>query len=88
MPIVRKKVAEKHLKRFDERVSALRAVLSGTEPNENLADLYALNMDDYKRDFVEINAEDLAYAIADIQTSAKELKKAGALKADKLHKSR
>ena len=85
MPIVQKSVANMHLKRLDERVLELKSVLQGNEPNDGLWNFYSLNESDYSRDFTEISATDLSYALSDLEAVIKELKKVRTLKAKRLH---
>ena len=85
MPIVEKIVSKSHLNRLNERVAGLKDALQGSEPNQGLWNFYSLNEDDYKRDFIEIDATNLSYALSDLEAVIKELKKARTLKAEKLH---
>jgi len=85
MPIVRKSKTDHHLEQLEERIEKLKLVMHGSEPNPNLWNLYALNENDYKRDFSEIDQSDLSIALGDVENAIKELKKAKTIKAEKLH---
>jgi len=85
MPIVRKSKATHHLEQLKERIEKLKQVMHGTEPNAGLWNLYALNENDYKRDFTEVDQSDLAIALGDVENAIRELKKARTLKAEKFH---
>lgn len=88
MPIVRKTVASKHLKHLKERLKTLESELQGSTPNENIWNQYSVSAEDYRRDFVEIDSDDLSYALSDLEASIKVLKKVNTLKASKLHPGR
>jgi len=75
MTLIRKTKMEKHINRFEQDYQKLREVLNGTELNMNIWDQHSKNPDDHRRDFIEINPEDLSYAIADCRSSLTELAK-------------
>lgn len=85
MPIVRKSKSDHHLNQLEDRINKLKLIMQGVEPNPSLWNLYALNENDYKRDFSEIDSSDLSIALGDIENAIKELKKLKTLKAEKLH---
>lgn len=87
MSIARKSRAQQHCERLEKSLDSLKSVLLGSEPNVNIWNLYAYNEGDYKRDFTEIDDSELSIAIAGLESVIKELKKAKALKATKLHTS-
>jgi deoxyribodipyrimidine photolyase-like uncharacterized protein len=88
MPIARKSKADHQLRQLEHRIKKLKLVMQGKEPNSSLWNFYALNENDYKRDFTEIDQSDLSVALGDIETAIKELKKVKTLKADKLHRDK
>ena len=86
MPIVKRSDVDRHLKELRKRVAELEKCLVGEEPNTNLSDHYALNPDDFKRDFVTIDKEGLEYALDDLATVIKVIKRLPKQKAPKLHR--
>ena len=85
MPIVRKSKSQQHFKRLQARVEVLSKVMQGVEPNRGLWNFYALNEEDYIRDFVEVDQAELSLALDDLTSAVKALKKTKTLQADKLH---
>ena len=88
MPVVRKSNAQKHLSQLNESVNTLRKVLEGSEPNPNTWDIFALNEDDYSRDFMHIDPTDLGYALSALEGVIKELRKTKSLQAERLHRAK
>ncbi len=66
---------EIHIEKLDQNYRAIRDILEGAEPNENIYEQYSLNPDDYKRDFVEVNLTRLNYAIDSYKSSLAHLSK-------------
>jgi hypothetical protein len=84
MPIIRRRELAPHLVEFDDRCQRLRDALIGGNPNPNVFRRYALNPDDFRRDFTELDARELDYAIDDLIVSLKALKKVKRLEAPPL----
>ena len=63
----------RHLQEFDDRCQKLRDALIGSAPNPNVFNEYSLNPEDFARDFVEISANDVSYAVTDFRASLKKL---------------
>ena len=84
MPILRKTDLQTHVYEFDDRCEKLRHALIGESPNSNVYDQYSLNPDDFKRDFVEINLQQIDYSISDLSASLKKLKAINRISAKRL----
>jgi len=75
MAIIRTTEMTIHIQKLEQNYQELRTIIGGTEPNTNIWNLYSLNPDDYKRDFVEVNLTALDYAISAYKTSLEKLAK-------------
>ena len=74
MAILRKTELKKHLIEFDDRCEQFRHALIGEKPNPNVWEQYSFSPEDFKRDFVEIDAGLIEYAYYDLTVSLKKLK--------------
>ena len=88
MAIFNKSSVSKDIEEFRSRSKKLLDVISGKEPNPNIYDKYTENPDQYRSDYLEIDMEELEYAISDFETSLKVLKKLKIKKAKPLHSAR
>lgn len=89
MPIHRVSTINGHIDRLEDAVKQLREELQGRDPNANVFSEYALNPDDFKKDFRDIKPDDLEYKASQVTTALKLVM--GLRKPDKtakLHKSR
>ena len=73
------------IEEYKSRTQKLLEILEGGELNNNIYNKYANSPEDFGRDYVEIDIQELEYAISDFETSLKMLKKIKSHKAKPLH---
>jgi len=63
MAVIRKTEMTVRIEKLEQSYRNIRQILGGEDLNLNIWNLHSYNPDDYKRDFTEINLDELSYAI-------------------------
>lgn len=83
--IFRKSEIQRDIAEYRNRTERLMKVLEGGKLNQNIYNKYAGTTQEFEENYIEIDPQELEYAISDFETSLKMLKKLKSLKAKPLH---
>jgi len=88
MPIVRKTTVLRHIEDLETRLEDLKKAISGNNSEHANWDQHSLSVDDFRRDFVYIEPDDLDYAITNMRSQINVANKLKKHKEAPLHKGR